>query len=51
LRENPDDREELFVLYQDKLDFYQLDYSIISGNIDARLKRSISVINNKITRH
>ena len=51
LRENPDDREELFALYQDKLDFYQLDYSIISGNIDARLKRSISVIDNKITRH
>jgi len=51
LRENPDDREELFALYQDKLDFYQLDYSIMCGNIEARLDQAMTVIEKKITRH
>ncbi len=51
LRENPDDREELFALYQDKLDFYQLGYSIISGDIEARLNQAMTVIEKKITRH
>lgn len=51
LRENPDDREELFALYQDKLDFYGIDYSIISGTVEARINQAMTIIEKKITRH
>ena len=39
LRENPDDRDELFDLYKAKLDFYSLNYCIAKGNPEERLQQ------------
>ena len=51
LRENPDDREDLFQLYQQKLDFYQLDYSIIAGSVSERVDASMELIAPRMTTH
>ncbi|HTQ99258.1 MAG TPA: ATP-binding protein [Candidatus Acidoferrum sp.] len=37
LREDPDNRAELFARYRDKLDHYGLDYRVVTGDVPARL--------------
>lgn len=44
LRESAETRPELFRLYQEKLDTYNLDYHIIKGNAEERLKSSSALI-------
>lgn len=46
LREHPniEDRKRLFAEYQKLLDYYNLTYHIISGDIDARLKKAKEII-------
>jgi len=39
LRENPDNRDELFDLYLQKLQKYDLDYSIVKGQPKTRLQQ------------
>ena len=51
MRENADDREELFQLYQQKLEHHQVDYSIIEGNVDERVAQSMGLLGEKITTH
>ncbi len=41
LRENPDDRGELFDLYLQKLKAYELSYSVVEGTIQERLQRAL----------
>jgi nicotinamide riboside kinase len=41
LRENPDNRHELFTLYQEKLDSYKLHYVIAKGNPQERLQQTL----------
>mgnify|MGYP006087108399 FL=1 len=51
LRENPDDREELFNLYQQKLEHYQLNYSVIKGSLHERMEASMGLLAGKIITH
>ena len=44
LRESAETRPELFRLYQEKLDTYNLDYHVIKGNAEERLKSSSALI-------
>ena len=44
LRENPNNRHELFEKYLEVLERYNKDYIIISGNHNDRLKKSITAI-------
>lgn len=44
LRESAETRPELFRLYQEKLDTYNLDYHIIKGSAEERLKSSCALI-------
>ncbi len=39
LRENPDNRDELFELYLTKLNHYDLNYTIVKGDPDERLRQ------------
>jgi len=43
LRESAETRPELFRLYQDKLDTYNLDYHVIKGSAEERLKSSCAL--------
>jgi nicotinamide riboside kinase len=43
LRESAETRPELFRLYQEKLDTYNLDYHIIKGSAEERLKSSCAL--------
>lgn len=45
LREHPNNREELFLLYKNELDKQNIVYSIISGSHEERLKSATQVIN------
>jgi nicotinamide riboside kinase len=42
LRENPDNRDELFNLYLQKLKQYELDHSIVKGGQDERLQQVLN---------
>ena len=44
LRENPDDRNELFDLYEQLLRGTGLNYSISAGNVTNRLQNAVSLI-------
>lgn len=45
LRENANDRERLFAIYEKNLIFYQKNYVILRGDIDARFKEASRYIN------
>jgi nicotinamide riboside kinase len=38
LRENPNDRDRLFDIYEKELIFYKRDYTILRGNMSERLQ-------------
>lgn len=44
LRENPDDREELFEIYKENLEYYNLDFHIMEGPKKYRTREAISII-------
>ena len=44
LRENPNDREELFKVYREELNNRKLPYRTISGSLDSRLSKAIKYI-------
>ncbi len=44
-RENPNDRLELFNIYEQKIKSLGVDYQIITGNLDLRLERAKTIIN------
>jgi NadR type nicotinamide-nucleotide adenylyltransferase len=48
LRENPEDREELFEIYNSHLEEKGEHFVIISGNHDERLKQAVSAIDDLI---
>ena len=45
LRENPTNRIELLEIYKKELDLLGIPYFLISGSINERLAKSISLIN------
>ena len=45
-RENPNERLELFTIYEQKIKSLEIDYHIIRGNEDVRLEKSKTIINN-----
>lgn len=51
LRENADGRGELFELYRQKLEFYQLPYTVMSGDIPTRLDAAMAVLDSKAVSH
>lgn len=44
LRENPDDRDKLLMMYKYELESRNLPYALISGTGDARSKMAIEAI-------
>ena len=44
LRENPMDRSDIYDLYEENLDFYNLDYVKIDGGLELRIKDAIFAI-------
>jgi nicotinamide riboside kinase len=44
LREHPNQREELFLMYQSKLEKYKVSYSILSGSNEYRLQQASKII-------
>jgi len=48
LREHADSRPELFALYEQKLDFYNLPYTIMSGSEQERLASALELANSGI---
>ena len=46
LRENPDDRERLFKLYEQDLIGLGASYNVLSGNVEARKMRIITSLKN-----
>ena len=44
LRENPNDRDELFVLYQTELKKLKLPYEIISGRNEFRIESAVNAL-------
>jgi len=48
LRENPDDREELFQSYVELLNDLEFKYHIISGTIDQRLEKCLRIIHDRL---
>ena len=49
LRENPNNREELFALYKMEIELLKIPYFIISGDKQNRLDSAISIIDNFIS--
>ncbi len=47
LRENPDNRGELFLLYLQKLREYELNYSIVEGEPGERLEQVLNTSNSR----
>ncbi len=47
-RENPNDRDFLFELYEKQLKRYKKDYTIINGNEESRFLTAVDVINSVI---
>jgi len=45
LRENPDNRLELFEMYRNEIEHYGFAYSLIVGHGDARLQNAIEAVN------
>jgi nicotinamide riboside kinase len=41
LRENPDNRDELFELYVKKIEEYELRYSLVEGEPQERLQQAL----------
>ena len=48
LRENPNDRERLFNIYEKELQFYKKNYKILRGSVEERLQVAISMIEKRI---
>jgi nicotinamide riboside kinase len=44
LRENPGERDELFGIYKQELESMQVNYKVISGKDDERLRNAISAL-------
>ena len=44
LRENPDERERLFVLYEERLIALSRPYQVVSGQGEARMKQALDLI-------
>jgi len=44
LRENADSRPELFELYRQKLDYFELPYTIMRGDESTRLKHALEIL-------
>ncbi len=43
-RENPNDRDDLFLLYENELNLYEKSYSVISGSYDNRVAFAKNVV-------
>ena len=48
LRENPNDRQRLFDIYEKELRFYKKNYKILRGSFEERLKKAIDIIEKRI---
>ena len=48
LRENPNDRERLFDIYEKELRFYKKNYKILRGSFEERLEKAIATIEKRI---
>lgn len=48
LRENPNDRERLFDIYEKELQFYKKNYKILRGSFEERLEKAIATIEKRI---
>ena len=48
LRENPNDRQRLFDIYEKELRFYKKNYKILRGSFEERLERTIAMIEKRI---
>lgn len=44
LRENPNDRAELFALYEQKLAYFDLPYTVMQGDRMQRLEQALALI-------
>jgi len=44
LRDRPDNREEMFNYFKNQLDINKIQYSIVSGDNQARLKKAILIL-------
>ncbi len=45
LREHPDERDQLFVLYQEELTRMNRPFTIISGSVETRMNQCVAIIN------
>ena len=48
LRENPNDRQRLFDIYEKELQFYKKKYQILRGSFKERLEKAIATIEKRI---
>ena len=44
LRDRPDNREEMFNYFKNQLDINKIQYSVVSGDNQARLKKAILIL-------
>ena len=44
LRENPDDRAEIFNIYRENLEYFNLDFHILEGPEKYRMREAISIM-------
>jgi nicotinamide riboside kinase len=51
LRESSDSREELYNLYLQKLEHYNLDYTIMAGSVQERMDLATKMLNQKMIAH
>lgn len=51
LRENPNNREELFVLYKSELKSAGFNYKIVKGQGEKRLRNAIDIIDDYLKKH
>lgn len=51
LRENPNNREELFLLYESELQQAGFNYKIISGQGKKRLQNAVNIIDDYLKQH
>jgi nicotinamide riboside kinase len=51
LRESADSREELYNLYLQKLEHYNLDYTVMAGDVEERMNLASKIITQKMIAH
>lgn len=49
-RENPNDRDELFHIYESKLIEYQKEYAKLTGNKAARLNKAVKIVDKLLSK-